>query len=1000
LTPSTGGVPEGVQQTTPQIGLGLARMRGTLGQGVLFAAATAVVSLLSAVVKALLARHLTTSEFGSFSFALAFLLLAAMVFEFGLFLPAARMAARADEAARREIVGASLLTYAVVGFAFCATVFGSSFVVDSWFNVTCGSALRIIAPVAFAFPFVQLALWLAQGLGRLHVYSLTSVLSQVILVGSIVVLVQLDDRPGITWPLLLQSLAMVAGWSVFVFWLRPGFRQARGYARALVRDAKAFGFQVYVGRLLSIGTYNIDVLMVAAFTNARQVGLYALAGALTAASGLAVAGMSNALFPQMVDTARLRREWIVLAWVIGLVLAVAVWLLARPFFRLLFSPAYSDAARYVLPLALAQVVRGVTGLYNNFLSAQGRGRDLRNAGLILTVSNLALNFALIPTWGAMGAAWASFGALTINYFAHVYFYRRASEPSRQVGAAPDALGAPISGLGIPVVAASTEELVAMTSAPRRTPVAALKNTMDRVTASHLVWAFVAIGVGLRSLQYGLNPSLSGDEALLALNVTRRSVHGLLGVLDFNQAAPLGFLLLEKGATLFGAGEFWLRLVPFAAAVGAMVAFPLMARHVFGRWGLVLAVGLFALSDSLIDYAGTAKQYSVDVAAVVLLSGLAFRVLARESMTRFGVLIATGVAAVWLSHPAAFVLFAIGATLLVTFARREHRASVYAMGGGSVLWLGSFAIAYSLSSKGVSNVASSFSGSGSFLGSASAVHEYFGIFRFDAGISHFSLFGFQDLGKVGAAAAALLFVLGCFWLCRTKPAYAAVVFGPVIVGLVASAFYKYPLVARTVLFAAPAAVIGTTAGVVVLLSVVRRPSAAATAVVATAMVALSLVIPVVRHLDSPRKREELRPVLRYLAHAERSGDVLYLYYPSQYAFRYYLSCRCLDQVVAGPRSRGLWPLTRFVGGSDQWAPALVSEPPSFRVGVFRGGEPSLYASDFRSLKGRRRLWILISDVSYSDRARLLGELDALGHRRLAFKPGREEGAAGVYLYDLR
>jgi hypothetical protein len=222
----------------------------------------------------------------------------------------------------------------------------------------------------------------------------------------------------------------------------------------------------------------------------------------------------------------------------------------------------------------------------------------------------------------------------------------------------------------------------------------------------------------------------------------------------------------------------------------------------------------------------------------------------------------------------------------------------------------------------------------------------------------------------------------------------------MVALVASAFHKYPLVARTVLFAAPAAVIGMAAGVVVLMSVVRRPSTAALAVVATAMVALSLVIPAVRHLDSPRKREELRPVLRYLAHAERPGDVLYLYYPSQYAFRYYLSCRCFDQVVAGPRSRGLWPLTPFVGGSDQWAPALVSEPPSFRVAVFRGDEPSLYVSDFRSLKGRRRLWILISDVSYSDRARLLGELDDLGHRLLAFKPGQEEGAAGVYLYDLR
>ena len=51
--------------------------------------------------------------------------------------------------------------------------------------------------------------------------------------------------------------------------------------------------------------------------------------------------------------------------------------------------------------------------------------ELRNAGLVLTGSNIVFNFALIPPFGAQGAAWASLLALGVNFLAHVFFYRRS-----------------------------------------------------------------------------------------------------------------------------------------------------------------------------------------------------------------------------------------------------------------------------------------------------------------------------------------------------------------------------------------------------------------------------------------------------------------------------------------------------------------------------------------------------------------------------------------------
>src|SRR5262245_56132253 len=84
-------------------------------------------------------------------------------------------------------------------------------------------------------------------------------------------------------------------------------------------------------------------------------------------------------------------------------------------------------------------------------------------------------------------------------------------------------------------------------------------------ASRAEWSIVALGLALRALPWIANRSLWADEAALALNVTRRSFAGLVKPLDFDQGAPIGFLWIEKLATLaFGPGERALRLVPLLA----------------------------------------------------------------------------------------------------------------------------------------------------------------------------------------------------------------------------------------------------------------------------------------------------------------------------------------------------------------------------------------------------------------------------------------------------
>jgi O-antigen/teichoic acid export membrane protein len=417
---------------TPSLAFGgnrvLARVRRsqTLSQSLAFAASGGIAGIAAAATAALIARNLSRSDYGSFTFSTSFLTLAALFFEIGLFLPMGRLAAIATGRERRAVEGAALATFAPIALAFSLVVVGASFLVDPIFHVHSGAALRIAAPLAFVYPFSQFSLLLTQGDGRLHLYSVWTAVSQVLYLGLIVFATSVFGLHHPSTPLLLRGAAFACGAIGLMCKLRPVFDHVRGHARRFVTNARQWGFQAFIGRVLGIGTYNMDVLMLAALTHPGVVALYSVAGTLANGCGLPITGLGSALFSRAVHQDRLQGRWLAIAWLFGLGCVIPMWLLAHPIIVLIFSDRYGGASALLAPLVLAQAVRGVTTLYNTFLGAHGKGLELRHTAVILTVSNVIFNVGLIPPFGALGAAWASFLALVVNLGAHIYYYRRVA----------------------------------------------------------------------------------------------------------------------------------------------------------------------------------------------------------------------------------------------------------------------------------------------------------------------------------------------------------------------------------------------------------------------------------------------------------------------------------------------------------------------------------------------------------------------------------------------
>jgi hypothetical protein len=509
----------------------------------------------------------------------------------------------------------------------------------------------------------------------------------------------------------------------------------------------------------------------------------------------------------------------------------------------------------------------------------------------------------------------------------------------------------------------------------------------------VVPVLIAIAIALRLAYYIANPPVSVDEVDLALNLMHRSYSGLLGRLDFNQAAPAGFLALQKlTVDSLGPTPYALRLIPLVAGIVSSVLIYPVAARIVGRRAAIIALALFAVSDPLMSFAATNKQYSIDVAVALGLYAVALSLPDRTTLRRGVVFALSGIVAVWLSHPAAFVLGGIGMTFVIASVRgRRWRETGMFVAVGAA-WLVSFVVAYLLTRSSTEQIQHSIAATGNsvFGGNTKpgVLQTYGGIVRNLLGIPAFA-HGVRTAIAVMMIAVALV---GLAVLWRSRWAHAALLVLPLAFVFVATEARLYPDEPRTFLFLVPVLLILVAEGVGSL-TLIKEPRIIAL----SGASALAILIGTATYAAVDRLRalpgKDSVEAIRYLTQKARTGDSLYVYRTAQYQFRYYVECGCFGDRTEVQKARRLWPI-RPDRGHDQFAPALKSVPPRIISGRSAGDTIEDYRHDFEQLRGRSRVWILLIDSSPAAQHAIEVLLSRIGER------DEHASRTRVLLYDLR
>ena len=412
-------------------------------------------------------------------------------------------------------------------------------------------------------------------------------------------------------------------------------------------------------------------------------------------------------------------------------------------------------------------------------------------------------------------------------------------------------------------------------------------------------ALLALGVLLRLRQYLFNRSLWLDEAYLAVSFVDRSLGELLlEPLANNQAAPLGFLLLVKLATMAGGVHDWtLRLVPLISGVtGLFLAVPLARSVLPGTLARNLFVALLACSPVLVYYSSEFKQYQGDLLCSVLILWLGARFQPGRAW-RDGLLLGVvGAACIWLSHSSLFVLAGTGTVLWIEMGRQRHRQAWLAVSVAGLLWLISFAINHTLSLRGLSANPSltgfwelayapvpprSLQELGWYLESALGL-VYLALRHTE--VAHHGVMPqwFDALN----AALLLLTAAGAAALAGVSRRVAGIFLVTLLAVLAASALHLYPFRSRLILFMLPFVFLSLAALVHRIEHQTRFKPARKLALGVSVVLAGVALAPGLKALQDPYNGHDIKGAMAYVATHRQSGDSVMLSTWTHKAYDFY------------------------------------------------------------------------------------------------------------------
>ncbi len=275
---------------------------------------------------------------------------------------------------------------------------------------------------------------IASGEGR--GYAIGMGVSQIVLLGIFLLFFVLGIDESTLWfsaygvalavPFISVSLARGLGTNVL------------GRTARQMRRIRRLGFTLVPSSTAEIITARLDRLLIPIFAGYSALGYYAVIATFTELIIWPIRHYIDSNVPKWAAEAsngavlKVRRAVLIvfgLSMCLSLIVGVAIWLLVP----VLFGTEFLASRELILPLVLGSGTYGLSRLAVGIATARGASKHVNVINIFGMMASVVLYLCLIPAGGAVGAAWASFGAYFLASCAGAVYLAKSNAKVMSVG---------------------------------------------------------------------------------------------------------------------------------------------------------------------------------------------------------------------------------------------------------------------------------------------------------------------------------------------------------------------------------------------------------------------------------------------------------------------------------------------------------------------------------------------------------------------------------------
>lgn len=379
---------------------------------------------LAFVVTIFVARHLGPEQFGVLAYAISLVALFGIAGHVGLSGLVVRELVKNPES-KQIIMGTSFVLKGggyfislllIVVFAFATEEIGSN---EFWI-------LLVLATTMLFLPFDVIDFWFQSRLEAKY-SSIAKTLSMIAASIFKVALVFVSAHL-IIFAFANVILASLTAILLIVFYKYKSDLKIQKwqFSKAKAKELISQGWMVFLGSIFAVIYLKVDQVMLKWLVGSEEVGIYAVAATLSEAWYFVPAAIVASFFPKLIKLNETQpkkfdlrlQQLFDLLFVIALVVAIFVSLIATPLINVLFGEAYNAASAILIVHIWAALFIFMRSAFSKWilikhvfmfsLITQGLG----------ALANVGLNYWLIPIYGGIGAAYATlFSYATASYLA-------------------------------------------------------------------------------------------------------------------------------------------------------------------------------------------------------------------------------------------------------------------------------------------------------------------------------------------------------------------------------------------------------------------------------------------------------------------------------------------------------------------------------------------------------------------------------------------------------